>query len=398
MPAHEKHDGATPLRQCRTANAPLRRASNMAAAIRELAAGSMPGHAPRRRRRTSANETHAQTVAAHTFFCIDGHTCGNPVRVVAGGAPPLEGATMLDRRAHFLAHYDWIRTALMFEPRGHDLMSGAILYPPTRTDCDVALLFIETTGCLPMCGHGTIGTVTAAIERGLVEAKTPGLLRLDTPAGLVVAEYEQKGPYIEWVKITNVPSFLYAAGVEAEVAGLGKIKVDVAYGGNFYAIVDPQENFPGLDRVQPSQVLAWSPLLRKALGEALSVVHPEKPDIRGLSHVMWTGKPLNPGASGRNAVFYGDNAIDRSPCGTGTSARMAQWAAKGWLRESDRFVHESIIGSEFIGRVEGRTRVGDKDGIIPSIQGWARITSFNTIFVDDRDPYWKGFQVVDSVR
>jgi 4-hydroxyproline epimerase len=337
-------------------------------------------------------------VTTHTFFCIDGHTCGNPVRVVAGGAPALEGKTMLERRAHFLAEYDWIRTALMFEPRGHDMMSGAILYPPTRADCDAAILFIETSGCLPMCGHGTIGTVTTAIERGLVEPKTPGKLGLDTPAGVVTAEYEQKGPYVESVKITNVPSFLYAASLEAEVAGLGMLQVDVAYGGNFYAIVDPQEHFPGLDLIQPSQVLAWSPLLRRALGEAYSFVHPSTPEIGGLSHVMWTGKSLTPGASGRNAVFYGDKAIDRSPCGTGTSARMAQWAAQGRLKEGDRFVHESIIGSTFVGRIEGRTQVGDKNAIIPSIQGWARITGFNTIFVDDRDPYWKGFQVVDQVN
>jgi 4-hydroxyproline epimerase len=336
-------------------------------------------------------------VATHTFFCIDGHTCGNPVRVVAGGGPALDGRTMLERRAHFLAEYDWIRTALMLEPRGHDMMSGSILYPPTRPDCDVGILFIETSGCMPMCGHGTIGTVTTAIERGLVAPKTPGKLRLDTPAGIVIAEYEQKGPYVDWVKITNVPSFLYAAGLEADVPGLGKILVDVAYGGNFYAIVDPQENFPGLERIQPSQVLARSPLLRKTLGETVPFVHPETPEIRGLSHVMWTGKPAKAGSSGRNAVFYGDKAIDRSPCGTGTSARMAQWAAQGRLNEGDRFVHESIIGSEFVGRIEGRTRVGDKEAIIPSIQGWARITGFNTIFVDRRDPYWKGFQVVDRV-
>ena len=334
-------------------------------------------------------------MATHTFFCIDGHTCGNPVRVVAGGAPRLEGATMIERRRHFLAEFDWIRTALMFEPRGHDMMSGSILYPPTRPDCDVAILFIETSGCLPMCGHGTIGTVTTAIERGLVQPRTPGRLNLDTPAGVVVAEYGQQGPFVEWVRITNVPSFLHASGLEAEVKGLGNLRVDVAYGGNFYAIVDPQEVFRGLEHMEPSQVLALSPVVRRTFGEKYAFAHPEKPEINGLSHVMWTGKPTKPGSTARNAVFYGDKAIDRSPCGTGTSARMAQWAGQGKLKEGDRFVHESIIGSEFIGRIEGRARVGDKDAIIPSIEGWARVTGFNTIFVDDRDPYWKGFQVAD---
>ncbi|MCL4766227.1 MAG: 4-hydroxyproline epimerase [Hyphomicrobiaceae bacterium] len=335
-------------------------------------------------------------MAAHTFFCIDGHTCGNPVRVVAGGAPALSGRTMIERRAHFLAEFDWIRTALMFEPRGHDIMSGSILMPPTRDDCDVAILFIETSGCLPMCGHGTIGTVTTAIERGLVQPRTPGTLRLDTPAGLVVAEYGQQGPYVEWVRITNVPSYLHATGLEADVEGIGRLQVDVAYGGNFYAIVEPQETFRGLEHLPPSRVVSLSPVVRRTFGEAFSFVHPEKPEINGLSHVMWTGEPTKPGSTARNAVFYGDKAIDRSPCGTGTSARMAQWAAQGRLGEGQEFVHESIIGSQFIGRIAGRTRVEDRDAIIPSIEGWARVTGFNTIFVDDRDPYWKGFQVADE--
>jgi 4-hydroxyproline epimerase len=334
-------------------------------------------------------------MATHTFFCIDGHTCGNPVRVIAGGAPALSGRTMIEKRAHFLAEFDWIRTALMFEPRGHDMMSGSILMPPTREDCDIAILFVETSGCLPMCGHGTIGTVTTAIERGLVQPRTPGTLRLDTPAGLVIAEYGQQGPYVEWVRITNVPSYLHATGLEADVKGLGRLKVDVAYGGNFYAIVEPQESFRGLENFPPSQVQIWSPVVRRTFGEAFSFVHPEKPEIKGLSHVMWTGKPTKPDSSARNAVFYGDKAIDRSPCGTGTSARMAQWAAQGRLKEGQDFVHESIIGSQFIGRIAGRTKVGNYDAIIPSIQGWARVTGFNTIFVDDRDPYWKGFLVVD---
>ena len=182
-------------------------------------------------------------MARHSFFCIDGHTCGNPVRLVAGGGPRLEGATMIEKRAHFLAEYDWIRTGLMFEPRGHDMMSGSILYAPTRPDCDVAVLFIETSGCLPMCGHGTIGTVTMAIEHGLVTPREPGVLRLDTPAGVVVASYRQDGSHVEEVRITNVASFVHSRGLEVDCPGLGRLVVDVAYGGNFYAIVDAQQNF-----------------------------------------------------------------------------------------------------------------------------------------------------------
>lgn len=332
-------------------------------------------------------------MARHTFFCIDGHTCGNPVRLVAGGAPVLKGTTMLEKRAHFLAEYDWIRTGLMFEPRGHDMMSGSFLYPSTREDCDIAILFIETSGCLPMCGHGTIGTITFAIEHGLVQPKTPGVLRLDTPAGVVIAEYRQEGAHVEEVRITNVPSFLYTSDLEVDCPELGRLKVDVAYGGNFYAIVDAQENFRDMADYTAADFTRWSPVIRERLNAAHKFVHPDQPSISGLSHVMWTGGPTAPGLSARNAVFYGDKAIDRSPCGTGTSARMAQLHAKGRLCVSQDFHHESIIGSVFKGRIEREVEIGGRPAIIPSIAGWARMTGLNTIFIDDRDPFAKGFLV-----
>jgi 4-hydroxyproline epimerase len=327
------------------------------------------------------------------FFCIDGHTCGNPVRLVVGGGPDLEGATMSERRQDFLARWDWVRTALMLEPRGHEVMSGAILYPPTRPDCDVAILFIEVSGCLPMCGHGTIGTVTLALEHGLVEPAEEGLLRLDTPAGRVDARYERAGRLVERVRITNVASWLAAAEVRVDCPELGEIVVDVAYGGNFYAIVEPQPSYAGLESLSAGQIQRLSPELRRRLNEAVGVAHPLDPTIRGVSHIQWTGAPRDPRAHGRNAVFYGDKAIDRSPCGTGTSARMAQLAARGRLRPGDEFVHESIIGSLFEGRVEAATDVAGRPAIVPSIAGWARTTGHNTIFVDDRDPYWRGFLV-----
>ncbi|RVD53096.1 MAG: 4-hydroxyproline epimerase [Mesorhizobium sp.] len=332
-------------------------------------------------------------MAKKSFFCIDGHTCGNPVRLVAGGGPLLQGSTMMEQRAHFLAEYDWIRTGLMFEPRGHDVMSGSILYPPTREDCDIAILFIETSGCLPMCGHGTIGTVTMAIEHGLIVPKTPGVLRLDTPAGLVIAEYKQVGEYVEEVRITNVPSFLHAEGLTVECPGLGEITVDVAYGGNFYAIVEPQANYRDMADYSAGDLIAWSPVVRQRLNEKYTFVHPENPGINRLSHMLWTGKPTVEGADARNAVFYGDKAIDRSPCGTGTSARMAQLHAKGKLKAGDAFVHESIIGSLFKGKVEKEVNLAGKQAIIPSIGGWARMTGLNTIFIDDRDPFAHGFVV-----
>jgi len=333
-------------------------------------------------------------MATKTFFCIDAHTCGNPVRVVAGGGPHLVGDSMSARRQHFLRDYDWIRRGLMFEPRGHDMMSGSILYPPTDPANDVGILFIETSGCLPMCGHGTIGTVTVAIEHGLVTPKTPGVLRLEVPAGLVLAEYTQVGQRVKSVKITNVPSFLAAESIGVHCADLGELTLDVAYGGNFYGIIDPQPHFRGLEHYRAEQLIAWAREIRAKVNETHSFVHPENPTIQGLSHLQWTGAVLDPTSTARNAVFYGEKAIDRSPCGTGTSARMAQWYAQGKLRFGDLFIHESIIGSKFTGRIEAQTTVGGLPAIVPSIEGWAIVHGLNQIFLDDEDPYVHGFQVI----
>jgi 4-hydroxyproline epimerase len=313
---------------------------------------------------------------AHTFFCIDGHTCGGPVRLVTGGAPALE------------------RTALMFEPRGHDAMSGAILYPPLRDDCDIGVVFIETTGCLPMCGHGTIGTTTSVLEHGLAEPREEGCLHIDAPAGRVIAEYTLDGRYVDSVRIRNVASYLAHSEVRVDCPELGELVMDVAYGGNFYAIIEKQPNYAGLDDLSVGDIQRLSPAIRDHLNQTLELVHPENAAIRGLRHVMWTGEPKAARARGRNAVFYGERGIDRSPCGTGTSARMAQLVARGELTVGEEFVHESLIGSLFEGRVEGATQVGNYAAIEPSIAGWARVTGHNTIFVDDRDPYAHGFQLL----
>jgi 4-hydroxyproline epimerase len=329
------------------------------------------------------------------FFCIDAHTCGNPVRVVATGGPVLEGATMSEKRQHFLKEWDWIRKGLMFEPRGHDMMSGSILYPPHDPANDVGVLFIETSGCLPMCGHGTIGTITIAIEEGLITPKTPGVVRMEAPAGLVSIEYKQEGKKVTSVKLTNVPAYLAAENLTVECPDLGQLVIDVAYGGNFYAIVDVQDNFNGLEHYGADQLVTWARELRKRINEKYSFVHPDNPTINGCSHILWTGAVLDPSSTARNAVFYGDKAIDRSPCGTGTSARMAQWHAKGKLKAGDSFIHESIIGSKFTGKVERITTVGDKPAIIPSVEVWAKIYGYNTISIDTNDdPYAFGFQVI----
>jgi 4-hydroxyproline epimerase len=333
-------------------------------------------------------------MARKSFFCVDAHTCGNPVRVVTGGGPDLKGDTMNARREHFVAEYDWIRTGLMFEPRGHDVMSGSILYPALREDVDGSILFIETSGCLPMCGHGTIGTVTVMIEEGLVRPKVPGRLRLEVPAGIIEAEYEMDDAgHVTRVKITNVPSFLYATDLEIDLPGIGPLKFDVAYGGNFYAIFEPQPGFEDLSQFSAFDIQQLSPVARRLINGKYTFQHPEYPTIKGLRHVMWTGAPRHPEAHARNAVFYGEKAIDRSPCGTGTSARMAQKAGKGELKVGDSFVHESIIGSLFWGKVEAAARVGGYDAVVPSVAGQAWMTGYNTIFLDDRDPFVRGFTV-----
>ncbi|GHC89301.1 4-hydroxyproline epimerase [Novosphingobium pokkalii] len=329
----------------------------------------------------------------HTFFCIDGHTAGNPVRLVAGGAPLLKGASMSERRQDFLARFDWIRTGLCFEPRGHDMMSGGFLYPPVDPANDIGILFIETSGCLPMCGHGTIGIITFGLEHGLIQPAVPGRLKVEVPAGTIDIAYATQGAKVTSVRITNVPSYVAARGIAVDIEGIGSLSVDVSYGGNYYAIVEPQGAYTGLDDLGAARIIELSNRVRAAVREKFEPVHPLDPTIRGVSHVLWTDKPKHEGADGRNAVFYGDKAIDRSPCGTGTSARLAHLAAQGKLAVGDSFVHESYICSRFTGRVEQAVTLGDQPAIIPSIEGSAVATGFNTIWIDREDPFWSGFQV-----
>lgn len=317
--------------------------------------------------------------------------------MVKTGGPELKGSNMAEKRQHFIKEYDWIRRGLMFEPRGHDMMSGSILYPPMDSNNDIGILFIETSGCLPMCGHGTIGSVTIALEEDIITPKVPGQIRLETPAGLVEIEYRlTENKKVEWVKLTNVKSYLAASELTIASTALGELEFDVAYGGNFYAIFDTQTNFSGLQDFSASELIRFSQEIREKINLKYPdrFIHPEDNTIRNVSHVMWSGDTLSQEATARNAVFYGDKAIDRSPCGTGTSARMAQWYAKGRLSVGEPFVHESFIGSKFEGRVEQETTLLGETAIKPSIKGWARIYGHNTITIDEDDPYAYGFQVI----
>lgn len=327
------------------------------------------------------------------FFCIDGHTAGNPVRLVAGGVPFLEGRTMSERRVDFQRRFDWIRRGLMFEPRGHDMMSGGFVMPPLQAEHDASILFIETSGCLPMCGHGTIGLITFAIEHGLLRPRTPGRLAIEVPAGVIGIEYALEGSKVTSVTLRNVAAYRARTDLEIEVPELGRLRLDVAYGGNYYAIIEPQGAYRGIDELGVAQLLRLSPVVRSKVREIFDPVHPLDPTIRGVSHVMWTDRPRTEGAHGRNAVFYGERAIDRSPCGTGTSARIAQLAARGALRPGDVFVHESIIGSRFTGRVVEAVDLAGTPAIIPSIQGSAFATGYNTLWIDEKEPFPEGFVV-----
>ncbi|AET92704.1 proline racemase [Burkholderia sp. YI23] len=335
----------------------------------------------------------------YRFECIEGHTGGMPVRMVIGGAPSVKRASMLEVREAFIAEYDWLRRALMMEPRGHGNMSGTLLYPPISANADMALLFIETSGFLPMCGHASIGSITFAIETGLVKPRQPGKIVVDVPAGQLTAIYETDGDRVKMVRFTNVPSFLLHRDVEVNHPVFGKLVLDIAYGGNFYPIVEVQPNFPGCEHFTPDQLLEYGRQMQDVVNRTIDVVHPDKPAIRGVKHCMWTGAPQEEGADGRAVVIAGASIIDRSPCGTGTSARVAQRHARGLLREGQAFTHQSLILSSFVGRVEAVTKLeSGLDAVLPSIEGQAWITGRGEHYVDESQPYAHGFSLDEFAR
>jgi len=332
----------------------------------------------------------------HIFQCIDAHTCGNPVRLILSEKPELKGDSMSEKRLDFIKNHDWIRKSLMFEPRGHDMMSGAMIYPPKNHENDFSILFLETSGCLPMCGHGTIGVVTIAIEENIITPKIEGTLKIEVPAGTIEIKYDKKGDKVNWVEIKNVDSYLAAEKLSIISDNLGHLIFDVAYGGNFYAIIENQENYNGLENYKAEQLISYSREIRHKINKKYlnKFIHPLDNSIRDVSHILWTGAVIDSESSSRNAVFYGDKAIDRSPCGTGSSARMAQLFYQNKLKVDDIFVHESYIGSKFICRIEKSSKIHNIDGISPVIRGWAKIHGYNKIIVDKDDPFHNGFQVI----
>ncbi len=330
--------------------------------------------------------------ASRVFAAVDSHTEGMPTRVVTGGVGTLPGATMLERKLHFERHLDDLRRLLMREPRGHGAMSGAILQPPTRPDADWGVLFIEVSGCLPMCGHGTIGVATVLVETGMVAVSEPEtVVALDTPAGLVQARVQVRDGAATSVTLRNVPAFLERRDAVVELDGRA-LSYDLAYGGNFYAIVDAAS--AGLAPVpeQAPRLIAEGARIMAAIEAEGRPVHPEDPRIGGVRHVLFTA-PGRDGADARGAVSIHPGWLDRSPCGTGTSARMAQLHARGELALEQPFVHESVIGTRFTGRLVEATEVGGRAAVVPEITGRAWITGMGQYLLDPSDPFPAGFDL-----
>ncbi|MET7642242.1 proline racemase family protein [Streptomyces sp. NPDC005426] len=327
----------------------------------------------------------------HIFHAVDSHTEGMPTRVITGGIGTLPGATMAERRSHFMAHRDAVRTLLMYEPRGHAAMSGAVLQPPTRPDADVGVLFMEVSGCLPMCGHGTIGVATVLVETGMVEVTEPVTkVRLDTPAGLVTADVRVEDGAAVSVTLTNVPAFSAGLGLTAKVPGHGSVPYDLAYGGNFYAMVRLDDLGLPFDRSRKDELLAAGLALMDAVNATDRPVHPLDPAIHGLKHVQLIA-PGSDAVRSRHAMAIHPGWFDRSPCGTGTSARMAQLHARGELALDTDFVNESFIGTEFTGRLVAETTVGRLPAVVPTVTGRAWITGTAQYFLDPADPFPEGF-------
>lgn len=329
--------------------------------------------------------------SSRVLHAVDSHTEGMPTRVITGGVGVLPGGTMMERREWFLAHSDDLRTLLMYEPRGHASMSGAILQPPTRPDADFGVLYIEVSGCLPMCGHGTIGVATVLVETGMVEVVEPmTTIRLDTPAGLVVAEVAVKDGHAESVTIANVPSFSVTLDAAVEVPGFGSVRYDLAYGGNFYAMVELDDLGLPFERTAKDELLRAGLAIMAAINETGEPVHPLVDEIRGCHHVALIA-PGSDASHSRHAMAIHPGWFDRSPCGTGTSARMAQLHARGALALGAEFVNESYIGTRFVGRLVGTDTVGRYPAVLPTITGRAWVTGTAQYLLDPTDPFPAGF-------
>lgn len=334
--------------------------------------------------------------STRVISAVDSHTEGMPTRVVTGGIPPLPGATMGERMRWLVTHDDELRTLLMYEPRGHAAMSGALLQPPLRPDADWGVVFIEVTGCLPMCGHGTIGVATVLVETGMVPVVEPvTTIRLDTPAGLVVVDVEVSGGRARSVTLTNVPAFVEALDIPLTLADGRTVTLDIGFGGNYYAMLPASEVGVKLDPAEADSIVGVGMDLLRRIQELPEPVHPEQPDIHGIHHVIlstdddvdFEGNPVD----GRAATVIHPGWIDRSPCGTGTSARMAVRHSRGLLPLHTDYRHASLLGTTFTGRLIAEETVAGRPAVRPTIRGRAWVTGINQYLLADDDPFPAGF-------
>lgn len=331
-----------------------------------------------------------------TITTIDAHAGGEPLRIVTSGAPgipTLRGATILDRRREMLEQHDDIRRILMWEPRGHTDMYGAILTPPVTPEADYGVLFMHNEGYSTMCGHGIIALTTVLVETGAVAVSDqPSTVRIgyDTPAGFIQATASVEGGRVTRVAFENVPSFVHADAVPIETAN-GPLAVPVVFGGAFYALVPAPESLK-VESGNVRELIDFGMTVKHAIESQMEIVHPLEPDLRGIYGTIITGPPTA-GADGRNVTVFADGEVDRSPCGTGTAARLAYLHATGALGIGHNYVHESIIGTRFSGQVLRETTVGDRDAIVPEIAGRGFLTGTHTFIVDPGDPTQNGFLV-----
>ncbi len=331
--------------------------------------------------------------AKHIFESIDTHTAGNPTRNLIAGVPSIQGTTMAEKMKYAVENLDWVRTATMLEPRGHSCMSGTIWTEPCHPEAHMGILFIDAGGFMPMCGHSTIGSVTAMVESGRIPMQGPVMdVNIDTAAGLVRTKVTIENNKVKNVAFQNVASFLYAQG-EVEVEGFGKIPYDVAYGGNAYAITDASHFNLNLRSGHLAEITKCAQLFGEAVRKVVKFEHPEQPFINVITHVMFCTQPDDPKATYRNTVIFLPSSVDRSPCGTGTSARVASLFAKGELKLNEEFVHESVIGTQFKARIIKEASVGGHKGGIPEVSGSAYVTGLNKYIIDADDPLCMGFRL-----
>lgn len=330
----------------------------------------------------------------HVITTIDSHTGGEPTRLVVSGIP-LKGRTLLEQREFMRRNFDHLRSALMCEPRGHRGMFGAVVAPATRPDVDFGIIWIDHNGSyLNMCGHGTIGIGFVCVEAGLVPVVEPRTsVRIDMPAGLVEVHVAVEGGRAKRAAIVNVPAFLYRRDVEIDVPGFGKVALDIAFGGSFFAGV--QGKSLGLE-VAPENVDALvraGLAVREAVNAQVKVQHPTLDHIRSVDLVTIWGPGRAPGARYKNIHVFSDGSFDRSPGGTGTSHMMAILINRGLMREDEEIISEGITGSLFGGRMLSKTKVGPFDAWVPEISGTAHLTGFHQFVIDPDDPQAHGFRI-----